>query len=82
MELKEWYADALADFEEEMNTPLWKRYGIPEPEPKVMAAAAEIPSETPAEQPQPAATCAYVTTQGVCGHELVDGKCRFTAHNQ
>src|SRR5271155_3292049 len=44
---------------------------------KAMTAAAEIPSETPAEQPHPAANCAYVTTQGVCGHELAEGKCRF-----
>ena len=34
-------------------------------------------------QPMPIPqACGYVTTNGVCGHELVNGKCRFIYHNQ
>jgi hypothetical protein len=43
---------------------------------KAMAAAAEIPA------PQPATTCAYDTGRGVCGHALVNGRCRFVNHNK
>jgi hypothetical protein len=28
------------------------------------------------------AACAYVTHSGVCGHPLVDGRCRFVNHNR
>jgi hypothetical protein len=48
-----------------------------EPKPRDKPAAATLGSLT--SRPE---TCGFMTTMGVCGHPLVDGKCRFIYHNK
>jgi hypothetical protein len=46
-------------------------------EPKATAA-----TTTAALSPTKPETCGFMTTIGVCGHPLVEGKCRFIYHNK
>ena len=46
-------------------------------EPKATAATTSV--ALPPTKPE---TCSFMTTMGVCGHLLIEGKCRFIYHNR
>jgi hypothetical protein len=79
--LKWKYAALWETFEEEMNTPLWKRYGLREP-----GTMTQEPEETPKATAVLVEMVPTETELGnctLCGHKLIaPGKCQFINHKQ